>query len=76
MASRTSKLSMSFRNFHRSLLKFSRCSRRTATTILSAVQSAIKAHSATTVTLVGHSLGAFVNLTDKELRSFLPEFLQ
>ncbi|KJA28316.1 hypothetical protein HYPSUDRAFT_33656 [Hypholoma sublateritium FD-334 SS-4] len=37
---------------------------KTATTILSAVQSTIKAHSATTVTLVGHSLGAAIALLD------------
>ncbi|KAF9478910.1 lipase class 3 family protein [Pholiota conissans] len=37
---------------------------KTATTILSAVQSTIKAHSATAVTIVGHSLGAAIALLD------------
>ena len=32
---------------------------RTATDVLSAVQSAITAHSATRVTILGHSLGTF-----------------
>ncbi|KDR85907.1 hypothetical protein GALMADRAFT_218973 [Galerina marginata CBS 339.88] len=37
---------------------------KTATTILSAVKSAIAAHSATKVTIVGHSLGAAIALLD------------
>ncbi|KAF8893730.1 lipase class 3 family protein [Gymnopilus junonius] len=37
---------------------------KTATTILSNVQKAISAHSATQVTLVGHSLGAAISLLD------------
>jgi len=37
---------------------------KTATSILSAVQSTIAAHSATAVTIVGHSLGAAIALLD------------
>ncbi|KAF8174959.1 lipase class 3 family protein [Pholiota molesta] len=37
---------------------------KTATAVLSAVQSTIKAHSATAVTIVGHSLGAAIALLD------------
>nr|BAL02936.1 lipase class 3 family protein [Pholiota nameko] len=37
---------------------------KTATAILSAVQSTIKTHSATAVTVVGHSLGAAIALLD------------
>ncbi|KAF8813995.1 lipase class 3 family protein [Phlegmacium glaucopus] len=37
---------------------------KTATDILSAVQTAINAHSATTVTIVGHSIGAVIAVLD------------
>ncbi|KAK7461011.1 hypothetical protein VKT23_008938 [Stygiomarasmius scandens] len=37
---------------------------KTATTILSAVQTALSAHGASSVTMVGHSLGAAISLLD------------